>query len=48
VYIATENTYTVEKYKRALAKAIELRKQAERAYQAAVTKAKREAARKLK
>ena len=48
VYIATENTYTVDKYKRALAKAIELRKEAERAYQAAVTKAKREDARKLK
>lgn len=48
VYIATENTYTVEKYKRALVKAIALRKAAEKAYQAAATKAKRESARKLK
>jgi hypothetical protein len=48
VYIATENTYTIEKYKRALAKAIALRKAAERAYQSAATRAKREAARKLR
>jgi hypothetical protein len=41
VYIATENTYTVEKYQLALAKAIALRAQAERAYQRAATKAKR-------
>jgi hypothetical protein len=46
VYIATENTYTLARYKAALAKAIELRKAAERAYQAAATKAKRESARK--
>jgi len=48
VYIATENTYTVARYKAALAKAIELRRAAERAYQMAATKAKREAARKMK
>ncbi|HSB22329.1 MAG TPA: hypothetical protein VLE94_04380 [Burkholderiaceae bacterium] len=46
VYIATENTYTLARYKAALAKAIELRKQAERAYQLAATKAKRAEARK--
>jgi hypothetical protein len=48
VYIATENTYSVEKYKRALAKAIELRRNAERTYQAAATRAKRESARATK
>jgi hypothetical protein len=48
VYIATENTYTVARYKAALAKAIELRRAAEKAYQAAATKAKRESARKMK
>ncbi|HSC01084.1 MAG TPA: hypothetical protein VLE45_14290 [Burkholderiaceae bacterium] len=47
VYIATENTYTLARYKAALAKAIELRKQAERAYQLAATKAKRASARKV-
>jgi hypothetical protein len=41
VYIGTENTYTVEKYKLALAKAIALRERAEAAYQRAATKAKR-------
>jgi hypothetical protein len=46
VYIATENTYTLARYKAALAKAVELRKAAERAYQAAATKAKREGAKK--
>jgi hypothetical protein len=46
VYIATENTYTLARYKAALAKAIELRRAAERAYQVAATKAKRAGARK--
>jgi hypothetical protein len=46
VYIATENTYTLARYKTALAKAIELRRAAERAYQLAATKAKRAGARK--
>jgi hypothetical protein len=46
VYIATENTYTLARYKTALAKAIELRRTAERAYQLAATKAKRAGARK--
>jgi len=48
VYIATENTYTVTRYKAALAKAIELRRAAEKAYQTAATKAKREGVRKMK
>jgi len=41
VYIGTENTYTIEKYQLALAKAIKLRDQAEQAYRRAATKAKR-------
>ena len=47
VYIGTENTYTVERYKAALAKAIELRRNAEAAYQRAATKAKRAAGKAL-
>jgi len=46
VYIATENTYTLARYKAALTKAVELRHTAERAYQLAATKAKRAEARK--
>lgn len=41
VYIGTENTYSVERYHLALAKAIELRKAAEAAYVKAETRAKR-------
>lgn len=41
VYIGTENTYTVEKYQAALAKAVALRESAEEAYQRAATRAKR-------
>jgi hypothetical protein len=41
VYIGTENTYSVERYHAALAKAIELREKAEKAYQRGATKAKR-------
>jgi hypothetical protein len=47
VYIGTENTYSVERYTIALAKAIELRRNAEAAYQRAATKAKRAAGRAL-
>jgi hypothetical protein len=47
VYIGTENTYSIERYKLALAKAIALREQAEAAYQRAATKAKRAAVRDL-
>lgn len=41
VYIGTDNTVTDERYEEALAKAIDIRRKAERAYQAAATKAKR-------
>ena len=41
VYIANQNTYTQERYTRALAKAITLRQKAEAAYQDAATMAKR-------
>lgn len=41
IYIGTENTVTAKKRKEALAKAIELRTRAERAYQTAATRAKR-------
>ncbi len=41
VYIGTENTITDERFEAALAKAVDIRKKAERAYQAAATKAKR-------
>jgi hypothetical protein len=42
VYIGTENTITEERYKQALAKAVDMRAKAVKAYQAAKTKAKRE------
>lgn len=41
VYIGTENTITDERFEEALAKAVDIRKKAEKAYQAAATKAKR-------
>ena len=43
VYIGTENTITDERYEEALAKAVDIRLKAERAYQSAATKAKRAA-----
>jgi hypothetical protein len=46
VYIGSENTYTVDRYKAALERAIDLRRKAEEAYQAAATKAKRAALKK--
>ncbi|MCV2419034.1 hypothetical protein [Paucibacter sp. DJ2R-2] len=48
VYIGTENTYTVEKYQAALAKAVALRESAEEAYQRAATRAKRAEGKALK
>lgn len=48
VYIGTEATYTIQRYERALEKAILLRKKAERAYKSDATKAKRADAEKLK
>lgn len=47
VYIGTENTYTVERYQAALAKALAMRQAAEAAYELAATKAKRAAAKAL-
>lgn len=41
VYIGTENTYTTERYERALARALEIRAAAEEEYQRAATRAKR-------
>lgn len=41
VYIGTENTMTDDRLNTALAKAVDLRKKAEREYQAAATRAKR-------
>lgn len=43
VYIGTENTITDERFEEALAKAVDIRKKAEKAYQAAATRAKRAA-----
>lgn len=45
VYIANENTWSVEKYNAALEKAIQLRGRAEQTYRAATTQAKRAEAR---
>lgn len=47
VYIGTENTITEERYKEALAKAVDMRTKAVKAYQAATTKAKRAANRQM-
>lgn len=48
IYIGTENTYTVARFKAALARAIELRAAAEEAYERATTRAKRADGRALK
>jgi hypothetical protein len=48
IYIGTENTYTIERYEKALARALEMRQAAEMAYEKATTRAKRAAARELK
>lgn len=45
IYIGTENTYTIERYNAALERAIEMRREAEEAYEKATTKAKRAEAR---
>lgn len=47
VYIGSENTYTLRRYRQALARAIEIRTEAEATYAQAVTRAKRAASRKL-
>ena len=48
IYIGTENTYTLQKYEAALARAIEMRKAAEEAYRRDITRAKRAEGRQLK
>lgn len=48
VYIGTENTYTPQKYEAALARAIQMRQEAEEAYRRDTTRAKRAEGRKLK
>jgi hypothetical protein len=48
VYIGSETTYTIQRYERALEKAIQIRKNGERAYKSDATKAKRAAAERLK
>ncbi len=48
VYIGTENTYEAARYHEALAKAIELRSEAERLYEEAATKARRRSANALR
>ena len=48
VYIASENTYSVERYRMALVKALTIRSEAEEAYRIAATRAKREQGRALK
>jgi hypothetical protein len=48
VYIGSENTYTPARFEHALAKAIKMRGQAEQAYRADATRAKRADARALK
>jgi len=48
VYIGSENTYTAARYHAALAKAVEMRRRAELAYQKAATRAKRIASEQLK
>ncbi len=47
IYIGNENTYTVQRYKQALARAVEMRREAEDLYRQQATQAKREGARKL-
>jgi hypothetical protein len=48
IYIGTENTYTIERYEAALERAIQMRREAEEAYAAAATKARRADARAYK
>lgn len=48
IYIGTENTYTIERYEAALARAIEMRQEAEAAYEKAATRAKRAEAKVMK
>lgn len=47
IYIGNENTYTVQRYKQALARAIKLREEAEETYRREATQAKRAGAQEL-
>lgn len=47
IYIGTENTYTLQKYEAALARAIQMRSKAEEVYRREVTRAKRAEGRQL-
>ena len=47
VYIGSEANYTIQRYEAALARAIEIRRDAERAYEEAATQAKRQEGRAL-
>ena len=48
IYIGSENTYSIPRYRQALAKAVHLRAAAEQAYEEAATRAKRAAGRQLR
>ncbi len=48
VYIGSESTYTIQRYERALEKAIAIRKEGERQYKSDATRAKRASAERLK
>lgn len=48
IYIGSENTYSIPKYREAVAKAVQLRDAAETAYQHAATRAQRASGRQLK
>jgi len=48
IYIGTENTYTPERYRQALVRALEMRAQAEETYQRDATRAKRHESQVLK
>ncbi|MBC7941896.1 MAG: hypothetical protein H7Z19_19420 [Chitinophagaceae bacterium] len=48
IYIGTENTYTVERFHAALARAVEMRNAAEEAYHKAETRSRRADARQMK
>lgn len=48
IYIGSENTYTEQRYRMALCKALAIRSEAEEAYRVAATRAKREQGRALK
>jgi len=48
VYIGSENTYTTARFRKALARAVEIRKEAEERYERAATLARRKAAKEMR